>query len=205
MHIVCLGILPTMMGAIVFEIFTSLGGSLYASGRHEIMQQINSMCRCMAREHGDLPFVEIKLNMVRTSMSKHPCLKLKAAEARYFLPVLRRVLMNCVDISSPHAVLRFNCLNELFLCYHELENWSDVHSMQRLSQHGRKHLQLFMELQHEAVRNGDEKLWHTVPKHHLFAHFLDRTRGTINPRLLWNYGFESEGSGNLLQPSFTLP
>ena len=102
--------------------------------------------------------------------------------------MVREVLLHCVEITSAHAVLRFNCINELYNCYCELDKWT-VDSPRRLAVSARHHLMLFVQL-HEKTNAADSLLWHLLPKHHLFIHLAEGTRGT-NPRHVWNYGFEA--------------
>ena len=116
-------------------------------------------------------------------------LRCKATYARHVLPILRQVLLKCVERTSEHAVLRFQCLNGLYLCYHEMEQWTDQ-SRRRLAEFSRRHLQLFVQL-HVTTRDVDYLKWHCLPKHHLFIHCCEDNNG-VNPRTVWNYSYETE-------------
>ena len=74
-------------------------------------------------------------------------MKLKAAEGRHFLPVLRYMLQHFFENESEHAKLRFQCVDALNNVYLELGAWKDGgESSVCIGQLARKHLLLYAEL-----------------------------------------------------------
>ena len=188
MHCSCLGILQYLQGICLWEIFASLGGTISGKNRFHHLHTMKVMFQVMARELGlEMPFWDITIPMFRSKTSMAPKLKLKAAEGRHFLPILRATLQKCIEMESAHAQLRFQCVDAMDKCYKELDAWDDAASPLRLQRFGRMHLMLYGELNKEAGRA--RLLWLYYPKHHLFAHC---TISQTNPKLLWAYGFESE-------------
>ena len=74
--------------------FKELGGtfakSLTACGR--IMQLLRLQARVLGVE---CPIGALTVTMFRSKGTEKPKLKLKAAETRYLIPILREVLLNC--------------------------------------------------------------------------------------------------------------
>ena len=52
-------------------------------------------------------------------------MKLKAAEGRRFLKVLHRLLQTSFPLDDTYAATRFSCIQNLFLCYEEMDHWVD--------------------------------------------------------------------------------
>jgi hypothetical protein len=92
MHTSCLGILQYLDGNIMWELFRELGGTqrswTHACGLLENMMKVAAKTLGLAS-----PFHSLTIGMVRPSKSK-PKMKLKAAEGRHFLTVLRHMLAN---------------------------------------------------------------------------------------------------------------
>ena len=139
----------------------------------------------------EMPFVEVPIPQIRSAMGKAPKLKLKAAEARYTVPIVRHLLMNMWETSSEHSRLRLNCLDAIYRLYSEMDNWCDSSSPQRFLHAGREHLILYGELRNKAYSLDSHSLeWKLYPKHHLLMHLLVDQK--VNPKRLWAYMFESE-------------
>jgi hypothetical protein len=188
MHVTCLGILQYLQGSVMWELFREMGGTLGGANRQSVCRMLEKMVRvCAKRLDVDMPFNTLTHGMIRPSMDKPPKLKLKAAEGRYFLPILRELLATCFGLSTPHERLRLNCVDKLCMCYEEMRNWEASTSPSKLKRLAREHVMLYGELSKESV---DELVWRMFPKHHLFIHCsMD---AEVNPRSLWNYDMESE-------------
>ena len=96
------------------------------------------------------------------------------------------MLDTCFSKASSHEAFRFQCVDALWRCYTEMEQWDPDYSPSRLSQAARQHLLLYCELNKET---GDQNLWRLYPKHHLFVDLAEES--TCNPRMEWNYSDES--------------
>lgn len=189
MHVCCLGILQYAVGCTLWELFLSLGGSLGRST--SACAKLLAMVRTMSKGLGvDPPISDLTVGMFRSGGAKKaPKMRLKAAEGRRFLVVLREILRKCFDVSDPHSSTRFSCMENVFQCYSEMDNWIDGGvSSARLERFGRRHLLLYTQLRQEA--GDDNTMWRVYPKHHLFAHLV--AEATSNPKGSWNYAMESQ-------------
>ena len=126
--------------------------------------------------------------MVRPSLSKKPKLKLKAAEGRRLLPVLREALATCFEITSPHQILRLHCVDSLLECYRTMQEWEERSAPAAdLAAAGRRYLLQCRSLRDLSTVSLRLNLY---PKHNLLVHLLDGS--TANPKDEWNYSDESE-------------
>ena len=188
MHVSCLGCVQYVSGNILWECFVEAGGVI--SSPQAALSKLLTMIRFCSKEVGAIwTLNELTMGMIRASLDKGPKLKLKAAEGRYFIPVLRELLRSCFGLHTEHQRLRFNCLEQLHLVYKEMENWhDDGSSTQRFRKHAMRHLLLYGELNKNSVAKGDYLCWKLVPKHHLFSHQY----GYQNPKSEWCYAMESD-------------
>ena len=116
-----------------------------------------------------------------------PKMKLKAAEGRHCLPVLR-FMMRFFDTQSAHATLRYQCVNALCLVCAQMDRWQDGGGVPFcIARWGRKHIMLYAEL---SSNSDCSNSWHMYPKHHVVVHVVECCR--VNPKLEWNYKDESE-------------
>ena len=185
MHTCCLGVLQHAAGSCLWGCFRLLGGT-YTTWRSACIK-LYSMASMAARSLGtDMPFAELTIGMMRAQVGVRAKLRLKAAEGRYFLPILIRMLAICYDLGTPHLKLQHNCLNQLQLCYVELETWG-AGAPERVALAARRFCILYKQLSDES---HDGSVWTLVPKFHLFLHCAEGCR--LNPRLEWNYGDEDE-------------
>ena len=187
MHCSDLGILQMVMGNIMWELLVELGGTMRSP--KPACAKLLAMSKVMARQLGvEPPFTALTYGMIRTAMKKGPSMRLKAAEGRHYLPILRAILINCFDMATAHAKLRFDCLDHLHNCYEELRTWqNDGSSALKLSTSARMHLLLYKQLHEQRTH---EKAWKLAPKHHLWLHCAEH-RAT-NPMQEWNYRDEDE-------------
>ena len=186
MHCCCLGIVRMCSGSVMFELFRQVGGTTN-NHRRACGILVNMMKTASKAMHVSAPFDSLSLGMIRHSLQVKPSFNLKAAEGRYFLPVLHYMLTHMFDCTTRRQHLRLTCVKCLVDMYEEIkdENWRDDRSPMRLVELTRAHC-----IQYNALREGaeDELLWCLVPKHHLMFHVIESTRG--NPKLEWCYGDE---------------
>ena len=97
------------------------------------------------------------------------------------------MLAKCFSLETPHEILRFQCVDALYKCYQELDDWVPSESPHRLGVLARQHLLLYSRL---CAESAGDLVWNLFPKHHLFAHVAEGA--VVNPRLEWNYGDEAE-------------
>ena len=187
MHVCCLGVLQYLQGDVLWELVLQLGGTI--TNHRGATTKLMGMIKAMSHEIGvKPPFHSLTIGMIRAGAGKPPKLKLKAAEGRHLLPVLRAVLTNCFDMSSEHAILRYHCVDALNSCYEEFKDWKgNGESSRRLGQFARRHVVLRCELRSQAE---SERVWCMFPKHHIFIHAAENSR--VNPVVEWCYGDESE-------------
>ena len=132
------------------------------------------------------PFDSLTVGMIRKEKAgKKPKLALKAAEGRYFVPVLYHMLAIFFAVDSPYKQTRLDCVGALKNIYAELDSWDASSSPHRLGELARTHLILYGELGRQQTEDG---MWCFVPKHHLFIHCAEGTR--VNPKLEWCYSDE---------------
>jgi hypothetical protein len=190
MHSCCLGILQYLQGNVIYELFIYLGGSF--ANWQSTCSILENMMRSASKDlNVQPPFNRLTVGMFRANASKAPKLKLKAAEGRHFLPVLKHMLAQHFPLESDHERLRYQCLDSLHDVYLQLNNWvAGGPSAVKIGQHGRKHLLLYSEL---SKRSANPLLWRLYPKHHQFVHVVESAR--VNPKLEWNYA-EEDAIGN---------
>ena len=94
MHCICLGILQYALGNTLWELVEECDGTFVRST--EACAMILSMMESMARSMGQrVPIYQLTITMVRKSATAAPKPKLKAAEGRRTLPLVRRLLAVC--------------------------------------------------------------------------------------------------------------
>ena len=96
-----LGTLQYLQGNLLWDVFTKLGGvfrrSKAACGK---IQSMLSMCA--SRLGLEQPFHSLVVTMIRPSLAKKPTMRLKAAEGRHLLPILREMLATCFNVRTAH-------------------------------------------------------------------------------------------------------
>ena len=160
MHTCCLGALLAYEGNCMWELFVSLGGTF--NNHLGPCSVLLNMAKVMAtKELGiEQPFASLTIGMFRSKASKRPVMRLKAAEARYFLPVLVHMLKKFFSCQSEHELNRLHCGQALRRCYAELRNWSYVDSPRKLEKAASRHLILYSCLSQEALQNDNTLCWH---------------------------------------------
>ena len=176
MHVVDLGILGYLLGDILWELFVALGG-VHSRGKQACSKLENLLVMCAARLGMDRPIHSLTVLMIRGSATAKPRMRVKAAEARYLLPIVRETLATCFATDTQHARGRLHCVDALLSCYRVLDEWNSTTSpAQELVRSGRRFLILLREL-HDSC--PDARRWRLYPKHHLFVHLIEGA--VINP------------------------
>ena len=125
--------------------------------------------------------------MIHGSTTKPPRLRLKAADARRFVPILHFILEKFLPRETEHDVMRCLCFGHLRECYLVIDHWADGGESSRLLVfHGRRFLMLYCELRRASTSPA---LWRLYPMFHFFAHNIENARS--NPRDSWSYARES--------------
>ena len=187
MHVFCLGILPICVGNCVLPLWERLGGSRKTPV--PACSLLHNLIALAARDLGvPTPFRFLTLGMFSPKPRSKPRMRLKAAEARAFAPVLLHVMATFFP-SSPEHTLRMQCLGALVSMYKELDNWQPSGVSRHLvSVLIRRHITLFGMLR--EMMPADSPRWCFVPKHHIAIHVAENA--DTCPRLEWNYRDESE-------------
>ena len=95
-------------------------------------------------------------------------------------------MKKCFSLETPHELTRYNCVEQVYLVYRELDEWvPDGSSARRAVLCARRHLVL-----HVEICRAKPSTWCLYPKHHSFVHAC--TFDGPNPNMLWNYGEEDE-------------
>ena len=79
---------------------------------------------------------------------------LKAAEGRYFVPVLHFMLSKFFPVDDAYKRQRLDCLGALVKIYAELESWDNRTSPLRLGELARAHLILYAGLGEQQTEDG---------------------------------------------------
>ena len=186
MHCICLGILGYLEGNVMWELFRQVGGS-YSNPRAACATLMN-IIKVYSKKLGlEVPFGALTVRMIKATPSKKPRMRLKAGEARYFLPVLTAMLTDAFPVVSPVEQLRLDCCRAMCRMYAVLRRWSPDESPGDLERYCRQHLLLYRTL-HDMQPEGSLQWW-IYPKHHMSMHVC-MTR--VNPADLWNYMDEDE-------------
>ncbi|MDA8583955.1 hypothetical protein N9L68_06960 [bacterium] len=189
MHSGDLGVNISTLGNIIRELVYELGGVFdraeEALGNFLTMMHMPSK----ALGQGKPPLNDLTQGMVKSARSKPPMMRVKAAEARHLVPVLRHMMMHYVPQESPHELLLLHCLDALHSCYGEMESWNE-HSAEALGKHGRHSVSLYKELNVRALADDPTgRNWRLYPKVHAFFHICE---SGCNARTTWNYWDESD-------------
>ena len=94
LHVCDLGISQYLVGNICWDLFKQLHGT--RRKHKEATSILGNMALLVAKSIGiQAPFNFLSINMIRSQGKKKPAMRLKAAEGRRFIPVLRQILMVC--------------------------------------------------------------------------------------------------------------
>ena len=187
MHMVDLGTLQYLQGNLLWDAFQEVGG-VFSRPKAACGKLESLMNMCASRLGLEKPFHSLAVTMIRPSLAKKPKLKLKAAEGRHLLPILREMLATCFHLRTEHQRMRLQCTDALLECYKVMDEWESCASPSLdLALAGRRFLLLCRSL---CDSSADPRRWHMYPKHHMVVHLVEGA--TANPRDEWNYGDESE-------------
>ena len=171
MHCIDLGITQSVCGNLSWEIIRILNGS-YKKWQHACGLLLNMVELAARQLKVPKPFNNLVIGMILSKAGGKPRMKLKAAEARHYVPVLRKILQDFLPMYGPHALLRRQCLDALHCVYLELDNWRPEDSPMHINKHMHQHLLLYAELSMQSI---DKRKWALTPKHHLACH-IDRLK-----------------------------
>ena len=144
------------------------------------------MIAAAAKELGvECPLWDLTRGMIRVSAGAAPRLRVKAAEARYMLPITRHILAHYFPTQSDHESLRLHTVEAMLRMYQEVDSWGPG-SSERLGRSCREFMTLYHRLRSTAT---SEVLWTFYPKFHLLVHVCESGE---NPRSTWNYADERE-------------
>ena len=192
MHASDLGLLPIMLGSVIWEVFIHhCHGTLKRPNEPlaYIMTLIKQASKALHRKSP--PMNKITLKMVRVSSKAVILLKSKAAEARGMITCMHFVLEHFIPRATDRDEQRFQCIRNMALMYKELYEWKSGSGM-RAAEYGRRSLVLFLELRNNPMPRCS-RCWHLVPKFHMCVHILeDQMAVSGNPTESWNYADESE-------------
>ena len=178
MHACDLGVLQHLLGNIVADLWQKIG----ATRRQPSCQRLLNLINMMSKSRGeDPPINNLTVLMFWPKSTAYPKIKLKAAEARYMVPVLLMVLQNCFPAETEYEITREQCLAAMCKCLDELKSWEHGYSNIRLGKLARQFVMLYCRLRRMS---GDARRWKLVPTFHLFLHCAE---SATNPRLSWNY------------------
>lgn len=194
MHCVCLGITQQVLGNILYELFRSLGGTKDNWG--DAVGHLYFCIRLASKAIGrQVPLSGLTFLMIKQD-GKSPKLRAKAAEGRYMVPVVKKMLEMFFPSSADHDKLRYECLSALNNVYLQLASWSDDSSPHIVASEGRRHIMLYAELAKEWLATHKTRSWigwKFIPKHHLATHcFEDQISEFGNPAQSWCYRDENE-------------
>jgi hypothetical protein len=187
MHTCCLGVVQKCSGSVMWQLFKQLGGT-YSKPTDAIGKLQNLMKTASKHLRVEAPFHSLTIGMIRgKGLKSKPKLALKAAEGRHFVPVLHFMLQNFFECATDTQKMRLGCVGCLKQIYEEMKDWKEDTSPLTMIELARAHL-----IQYKALHaeQDDMFLFALSPKHHLFLHCVEGTRG--NPSLEWCYGDESE-------------
>ena len=103
----------------MWQLFVKVGGSR-KKWRDACAVLLNMICITAASLGLDAPFGSLTLCMFRTSNSKKPKMRLKAAEGRLFLPILTTMIARFFSPVGDMEDIRLQCLQSLCRCYAHL-------------------------------------------------------------------------------------
>ena len=194
MHCGDLGVLPYSYGNVFLEIFKEIGGTTSQPGPAlaDIMTMVRSGAKALDQDRP--PINKLTMTMITAGGGKSPKLKVKAAEARYLLPIVQHILEHYVAMDTPHKVLRYQCIKAIATMYKQMK--AEPFKGEDVAEWGRKYLLLYAELGKEALRERAHiedgwVHWRWYPKHHQFSHFEEQVKVSGSPHLNWNYADES--------------
>ena len=148
MHTVCLGTGQYLGGNCLWELLVQ--ELHHRRNKKNAAHILYTVVKAASADLGiDTPFGSLTRSMIRLKYKFKPRLKLKAAELRRFAPMLKHMLKNHFNCTTPRQRTRLNCVHHLDACYREMEDgtWNDDTSQAMVADHTRKFLMRYKELQ----------------------------------------------------------
>ena len=125
------------------------------------------------------PIEDLTRGMLRATASSPPRLKVKAAEARYMIPVTRYILSNYLPCTTDHQRIRLRAIEMMCLMYEEIDAWT-ADSPDRLSSMCRQFMETYYHLRETAA---SEVFYKWYPKFHLMIQICE---SGVCPKSVWN-------------------
>ena len=133
----------------------------------------------------ECPLRDLTMNMIQAKPSHWPVFKVKAAEARYMVPICYHMACNWFPLTSDYEKLRLNMLEQLVRCYDLLIFFA----ADAMGFHGRAFNMLYNQLNRQALAaDANSVRWRLYPKFHLMIHICESGE---NPKDARNYMDES--------------
>jgi hypothetical protein len=196
MHTGDLGICLYLYGNVLWDLMVDLGGNASSPGKAlgELMFLIRNASKAIGQQRP--PFNKLTVGMLKQP-GKAPKLKIKAAESRYFLPVLLHILEHFVPCDTHHREMRLHCVRALNEMYKAMKVKPAEFDGKLVATQARKHLIIYADLGQLALQNAQhqEQGWVSYrwyPKHHMFNHFEMQVSESGSPSDNWCYADESE-------------
>ena len=127
MHMVDLGTLQYLQGNLLWDAFKEVGG-VFSRPKAACGKIENLLSMCASRFGLAKPFHSLTVAMIRPKLSKKPKLRLKAAEGRHMLPILRGMIATCFQVRTEHQKMRLQCTDALLECYKIMDEWESLAS-----------------------------------------------------------------------------
>ena len=103
MHVADLGALVNLVCAVSFECFQVLGG-YYTNSVLACNMLLNALTMSARNLNVEMSFADLTIGMIRSKAKYRPCLRVKAAAARYTLPIVEHRLTH---LNSVYTFFRF--------------------------------------------------------------------------------------------------
>lgn len=183
MHTVDLGVTLSALGNMCLDFFEHVGGT--RTNCDPALGKLMNMIIVASHAVGKKPPIwDLTLSMIQSGADA-PLLKLKAAEARYMVPVCLHMARHFFPATSDYEKLRLQMFEQLAHCYKQLDDFN----AESMGFHARSFVMMYNQLNRDALSTNIRSLrWRLYPKFHLMIHLCESGE---NPKDSWNYMDES--------------
>ncbi len=200
LHTADLGVSALALGSLFAELLREVQW-----GRHkeQRLQRLNAELKAWYQENPQPSQLQQLSESAIREAGKPPQLKAKGAECRYLVPfaavLARQVFAESPSFSAEHYASRAACLSALQRFYESLqaEPWEPGVAAAAGTAFLQHYGQLHDNVRGLRARQGarevrrDAEAWAIKPKHHLFAHLVQRAGVQLgSPKLYWTYADE---------------
>lgn len=185
MHCVDMGCTPYFLGSFIWELVADRATSPFNGPSQDVrlMQAYGSYRRfCDQQGIKVLCDVWTKEKLNRKKASTYPFLKCKANQAKKIIPWALTRARNWQDGSERRRWMLTAAwgLQEYYRTLHSAGRYLLLEQLAHLQYAVQAHLVCAAALS-SAAQTAGQKLWHMVPKHHMFAHISDTVAPQCNP------------------------